>query len=729
MSALAHIFSGYGYKISGSDIEINNITKALQRKKIDVKIGHNSSNITDQDLVVYSSCIKENNPEIIAARSKRIPIMPRIELLQELMKLHKKTIGIAGTHGKTTITAMAALLTENAGLSPTLLIGGESPHFKGNVKLGKRNLLVSEVDESDGRFILLRPSHIVISNIEYEHPERYKNEGMLVDTFRHFLTKQSKSTAVFYRYEDKNLQDLIAGYKGKSFSFGFSNKADLYADNLNMDGNKISFDCFFKKKPIGKFTINIPGIHNVLNALAVVALGLELHINIGIIKKSLSMYKGVKRRFEIVGHVNGAKVVEDYAHHPTEIKATIQAAYSLRPKRIITVFQPHRYTRTKAFCMDFSRSFNGSSEVILTDIYSASENKLKGISTKSIYDLMAKQQSIPVKLMNKEEIAPYLLRTARKGDIVLILGAGDVGSIAKELVGHSSGISEIGGSVLFNERLSKHTTFRIGGPCKVWIEPKNEKELKKILKITSEKKEKILIMGLGSNMLIKDKGFNGAVINLGSKFFKKVRIKGTSVFAGAGVKLASLIERCYEKSLEGLEELVGIPSTVGGAVFMNASYMRTTSDFIKSVRVMNKNDGTIKVLKRKDIKFEYRHSDLDVFIILEVEFSLEKANKKFLLEKKKRLLAHKRITQPIGSFSAGCIFKNPKGEISAAKYIDMLGLKGKKKGKAEISKKHANFIINRKNAKAEDVLHLMDVIKKRVKGKFGKTLIPEVKVI
>ncbi|MBL7157826.1 MAG: UDP-N-acetylmuramate--L-alanine ligase [Candidatus Omnitrophica bacterium] len=436
MSGLAFILSRMGSSVTGSDIEENSIVKKLREKNITINIGHKAEAITDQELCVYSTSIRANNPELLRARDKGIPVIPRIELLGLVMERYEKVIGVTGTHGKTTITAMASHLLQVAGTDPTVLIGGESPNFDGNAKLGKGNVLVAEIDESDGRFVgLSNLTHIIMPNLEKEHMEYYRSESHLLDVFKKFLGAQSAKSTFFYRREDGNLQKLASGAsRGKKISFGFTDRSDVRATNIRIGIFRIEFDCSCRGNYLGTFTINIPGVHNVTNALGVISLGIELGIDPGMIKHALSTYKGVKRRFEVIGEASGAKIVEDYAHHPTEIKATIAAAYSLKPKRLITVFQPHRYTRTKSFYKEFSSSFAGSDEVILTEVYSASEDKIKGAGIKSIYDIMVKENSVPVRLLEKGAIPGYLSKKAKNGDLILILGAGDINKTAHEVL-------------------------------------------------------------------------------------------------------------------------------------------------------------------------------------------------------------------------------------------------------------------------------------------------------
>jgi len=434
MSGLASILVRMGCKISGSDLVENDLTRKLRLSGVKIHLGHNLRVINNQDIVVLSSCIRSDNPEVRRAKELGIRVISRIKLLKIVMEKNEKVIAVTGTHGKTTITAMTSLLAERAGLDPTVIIGGESPHFNGNAKLGKGDLLIAEVDESDGRFPILRPSHIIIPNLEKEHLEHYRNEKHLEDTFLRFLKAQLSDSFLFYREEDERLARLSKVFKGKKTSFGFSKRASLRASDIDINVSRARFSVLWKNKKIGNIILHIPGVHNILNALAVTSFGLEFGIDFSVIANALSSYRNAKRRFEVIGGARGAKIVEDYAHHPTEIKATIQAAHSLRPKRVIAVFQPHRYSRTKSFYKEFSNSFTGSSEVVLTNVYAASENRLRGASSKRIYDQMLKNTSIPVKLLSMNRIPYYISKIIKKGDLVLVLGAGDIGSTSKKIL-------------------------------------------------------------------------------------------------------------------------------------------------------------------------------------------------------------------------------------------------------------------------------------------------------
>ncbi len=434
MSALALILDETGYSVTGSDIEENDIIKKLRGKGMAIGVGHNASRVNDRDLVVFSSSIRADNPEILQARKNRTKVISRTELLKMVMEKYERVIGITGTHGKTTITAMTAHLLEEAGFDPTALIGGESPHFAGNAKLGKSGTLVAEVDESDGRLVHLTGlTHAIIPNLEREHLEHYGDERRLLKTFERFFLSQSPGCRFFYGFEDLNLKKLLKKFKNRAVSFGFSKNAFVSAGNIKTEIFRTEFDCFLGKTEIGRFTVNLPGRHNISNALAAISLGAELKIDAGRMIRAIASYRGVKRRFEVIGNVNGASIIEDYAHHPTEIKATISAACSLKPRRLITVFQPHRYTRTKSFYKEFSGSFEGSDEVILAEVYPASEDKIEGASSLRICEIMKKRRSIPVRLMETGEIRAYLSEKLSEGDIALVLGAGNIGKIAHDI--------------------------------------------------------------------------------------------------------------------------------------------------------------------------------------------------------------------------------------------------------------------------------------------------------
>lgn len=433
MSGLARILTDRGLKITGSDLKNNRLIEKLRKRGCDIRIGHGKICGTPE-AVVRSFSVKDDNPEIIQAGIRNIPVLERSELLKIIFESKARSVAVAGTHGKTTTTAMISCILDKAGLEPTVLIGGELDYFDGNAKSGNGDVLVSEVDESDGYLPKISSQHAVITNVEKEHMEYYKEMRNLLEAFRRFIHKK-RNGVIFYNKDDCNLRKLTEGYKGKRISFGSSGNCDFYPMSIKENGLSQEFICCNKKKNLGNVLINIPGRHNVFNALAAISCGLEFGLGFDKIRDTLSAFKGVKRRFEIKAGagVNDIILVEDYAHHPTEIRAVIGTASKLNRKRVIVVFQPHRFTRTAHLEKEFSKAFNDVDELILTDIYPASEDPIEGVSIKNIHDGVKREGLKSVKTLPKNEIAPYLKKIARNGDIILVLGAGDINGIVPDI--------------------------------------------------------------------------------------------------------------------------------------------------------------------------------------------------------------------------------------------------------------------------------------------------------
>lgn len=431
MSGLARILTDRGLKITGSDLKNNRLIEKLRKRGCNIRIGHGKIYGTPE-AVVRSFSIKDNNPEIIQAGIRNIPVLERSELLKILFESKARSVAVTGTHGKTTTTAMISCIFDKAGLDPTVLIGGELDYFDGNARSGKGDILVSEVDESDGYLPKISSQHAIITNIEKEHLEYYKDMRNLLEAFKGFIHKR-RNGVIFYNKDDSNLRRLTDGYKGKRISFGSSGNCDFYPMSIKENGLSQEFICFKKKKKLGNVYINIPGRHNVFNALAAISCGLEFGLEFDKMRDILSTFKGVKRRFEIKARVNDIILVEDYAHHPTEIKAVIGIASKLNRKRVIVIFQPHRFTRTAYLEKEFSKAFNDADELILTDIYAAGEDPIQGVSINNIHNGVKKEGSKSVKTLPKDEIAPYLKKIVRSGDIILVLGAGDINGIIPDI--------------------------------------------------------------------------------------------------------------------------------------------------------------------------------------------------------------------------------------------------------------------------------------------------------
>ncbi|MDD5167052.1 MAG: UDP-N-acetylmuramate--L-alanine ligase [Candidatus Omnitrophica bacterium] len=434
MSGIAQLLLRRKDKVSGSDLKESSITQELQNLGAQVYTGHQSANITGADFVIYSSAIRPDNPEIVEAKKKGLPLLKRAQALAELMQ-DKTVITVTGSHGKTTTASLASYLLMEAGLMPSVAIGGILKNINTNASLGGGKFFVAEADESDGSFLYYRPDYSIITNIDREHLDYYKEFKNEIEAFREFLHRTEDNGCVFCSADDANLRNIIADYKKRYVLFGLGEKADIYPKNIKIEGLSSEFDCFYKNKFIDRFRLALGGMHNISNALSVIALGLELGIGLEHIKKTLADYKGAKRRLEIKFSERGLLVIDDYAHHPTEISATLAAVKNLEKDRLIAVFQPHRYSRTQLLLDEFAASFDAADYVIITDIYAASESPIEGVSALGICEKIKKHSpGKEIYFLTKDKIREHILKAIKPGDVVMMLGAGDIVKISDELV-------------------------------------------------------------------------------------------------------------------------------------------------------------------------------------------------------------------------------------------------------------------------------------------------------
>ena len=434
MSGIAEILINLGYEVSGSDLKSSEQTRRLESLGAKIFTGHFPSNITDYHVVVTSSAIDPLNPEIIEARKKNIPIIHRSEMLAELVRL-KHGIGVAGTHGKTTTSSMLASVLRDGGMNPTAIIGGKVFNFGSNARVGEGQYIVFEADESDGSFLKLLPSIAIVTNIDADHLDHYKYFEGLKDAFLSYI-----NNIPFYGYsvlctDDNVIRELLPRIERPYYTYGFNDDADFTAHNVRMENGKTCFRCDYKKTTVGEFTLSQLGNHNVLNSLAVIAVALELGLKYEAIRDGLKNFKGVGRRLETVGTRNGILVMDDYGHHPTEIRATLSALKNLG-RRIVVIFQPHRYTRTELLWDDFGQSFAFADELFLSDIYPAGEEPIEGVSTELICQAVKKHENRDAVYVRKfEDIAPSVVKVLREGDVVVTLGAGDIHKAGPAILG------------------------------------------------------------------------------------------------------------------------------------------------------------------------------------------------------------------------------------------------------------------------------------------------------
>ncbi|MEK7274952.1 MAG: UDP-N-acetylmuramate--L-alanine ligase [Candidatus Desantisbacteria bacterium] len=432
MSGIAEVLLNLGYNVTGSDMAETEITKRLKELGGKIYIGHSIENIDDADVVVYSSAVSKENPEVLAARQKRIPVIPRAEMLAELMRL-KYGIAVAGAHGKTTTTSMVSLVLSTAGMDPTVVVGGRFNDIGSNARLGSSEYLVAESDESDGSFLRLSPIIAVVTNIDEEHLDYYQNIAQIKDTFVEFMNKVPFYGSVILCLDNEHLQSVMDKIERRVITYGLTKEAMIRAEEILFDGFSSEFTVVFEGTALGRIRLNVPGIHYVSNALAAVAVGLDLNIEFKKIADALGGYSGVQRRFQIVGETDNITIIDDYAHHPTEIAATLSAAKSTS-RRVVAVFQPHRYTRTQALAKGFGQCFNDADVVVVTNIYGAGEKPIEGVDTSLIVkSLVESGHSRVMFLQTHDEIVDFLHGFACPHDVVITLGAGDIWKVGKRL--------------------------------------------------------------------------------------------------------------------------------------------------------------------------------------------------------------------------------------------------------------------------------------------------------
>ena len=436
MSGIAELLLNIGYKVSGSDLNMTAITDHLRALGGVVHRGHNEENIGEADAVVTSSAISQDNPEVVAARARRIPVVQRAEMLAELMRLKKFGIAIAGSHGKTTTTSMVSWLLSQAGLDPTIVIGGRVDSLGGNARLGGGEFLVAEADESDGSFLKLSPVLEVVTNIDLEHLDYYRDIDHIKDAFLQFIAKIPFYGAAIVCLDDENIADILPAIGRRVITYGLTAQADYHGENVRFQDGRVYADVYRGERFLGAIDVAPPGRHNIYNALATVAIGEELDISFTVIAQALRTFPGVQRRMQKKGEIAGVTVVDDYGHHPTEIRATLTAIKTAWPnKRLVVLFQPHRYSRTQALAQEFRTCFHQADVLLMTEIYAASERPIEGVSGASLLaEIERHGQKQAHFVAGVEEMAAAVLPMLKENDLVLTLGAGNIVKAGEELL-------------------------------------------------------------------------------------------------------------------------------------------------------------------------------------------------------------------------------------------------------------------------------------------------------
>ena len=732
MSGLAGLLIELGHAVSGSDKATSTETERLQQLGLRFHEQHGPEHAATADLVVFSSAIKGDNPILVASRDSGKPVVRRAEALAAIMSA-KRGIVIAGMHGKTTTSAMTAHVLREGGLHPSHYVGAEIPLLGTNAHWDWRGeFFVAEGDESDGTLRCFRPEHSLILNIEEEHLDFYADLAAIEKVFGQLIDQTSGT--VFYNIDDPNTARLCAK-RNSAVSYGFSENARYRGINVEL-GDFGSVFCVYRHgQKLGQATLYVPGEHNVHNALGVIALASELGIPFEKIAASLRKFEHARRRFEIKYESDRFLLVDDYAHHPTEICATLRTARATGRKRVLAMFQPHRYSRTKALRSEFGCAFDEADRVVVTDVYPASEPPIPDISGQTIVDEMVK---------HGHRGASYQLRFERvhcdignaldAGDLVLSLGAGNIHEqlsiLAADLVIAEKLKAIVGaeGDVRLYEPLSKHTTLRVGGPAQFWVEPRNEKGFSDLIRFCRNENLSLFAMGRGSNLLVRDGGIRGVVVHPCGGDFDKIEVNSSEITAGAGVKLREVAYAARAANLGGLEWMEGIPGVIGGALRMNAGAMGAqTFERVTRIRYLDA-EGNPHARNRDQLEVFYRRFPLlENNFAISATFRAQPAERAEIDGRLRESQEKRRTTQPIAK-SAGCIFKNP-GSIPAGKLVDELGLKNSRVGNARVSEVHGNFIVNDGGATAAEMLQLIDKIQSAARAKRGIELETEVEIV
>jgi len=737
MSGLALLLLGMGHRVSGSDRVTSDETERMQGLGLMFSSPHGAEAVADAELVVFSSAIRPENPARQEADRLGVRSIRRAECLAAILGT-KKGVLISGTHGKTTTSAMCAHVMRRGSARPSHYVGAEIPVLGTNAHWDEEgDYMVAEGDESDGTLQLYAPEHTVVLNVEEEHLDFY--ERGLEQIKEVFTTTLNKTRgAVIYCGECEVATELCAHREG-SISYGWSD-ADYIVDNVVEHGGAVAYDVLRRTesgyKELGRVELGVPGRHNVLNSLAALAVAEATGVVFNDAARALATFAGAKRRFETKYFSEKLRVIDDYGHHPTELAATLQTARSLNPKRIVVLFQPHRFSRTQKLASEFGAALQAADYVCVADVYPASELPIPGVTGQTIVDAMAEHGNTPGKYVGAVATAHYAVgNVLRDGDLLITLGAGNVHEAGTKIAKDMAVLEEIqrcgdSGEVKASlyEPMRKHTTMLVGGPAQYWIEPQTHEACACVVKYCRNRGIPVRFVGRGSNLLVRQGGIRGVVIHPNKGVFGEVTVDGDVVTAGAGARFKKVASVAQQAGLTGFEWMEGIPGNVGGGLRMNAGAMGTeTFDQVVDVTFLDE-DGEIRTRGRDEIESFYRNvPELRRNFALRARFKGVPAEAdaiKALMDESK----HKRqSSQPVAA-SAGCIFKNH--ELSpAGKLVDELGLKDSSVGKARVSLEHGNFIVNDGGAQAKEVLELIENIRDKAREERGIELDTEVQIL
>jgi len=731
MSGIAGLLLALGHRVSGSDKVGSLETDRLRGLGLQFSSPHTAEVVREADIVIFSSAIKPGNVAYDEAHRLGKMMVRRADALAAVMH-RKRGIAIAGMHGKTTTSAMAAHVLRVGGLKPSHYVGAEIPILGTNAHWdAEGEYFVAEGDESDGTIALYHPEHSILLNIEEEHMDFYESLEAIEAVYGQLLDQTSGN--IFYCVDDAHAARVCKG-RANAISYGETDSAEFRFQTVLSRSFHSKFKVYRREKWLGDFALNIPGRHNISNATGVIALGTVLGISVEKIAEAFESFRGAKRRFEVKYRSDNYMVVDDYGHHPSEIKATLETARGVCSGRVMVMFQPHRYSRTQALQHEFGAAFGKADRVFVADVYAASEKPIPGVTGQTIVDAVTRTghdgaQFVAVRQQIPVALGPLI----EPGDLVLSLGAGDIHEQGTRLAADLARIEELqaamgAGVARLYEPLAKHTTLRVGGPAQYWLEPETEAGFARLVRHCTANGIKLFVIGRGSNLLVRDGGLTGAVVHLARGEFRNIGVNGTEITAGAGVKLKELAYAARDALIGGLEWFEGIPGQVGGALRMNAGAMGgETFRHVVSVRFIDE-QGNFMTRTPAEIEVHYRDVPaLARNYAVAATFKGEPGKAEEIHAALEASMQKRRASQPKES-SAGCIFKNP-ASCPAGKLVDELGLKDTRVGGARVSPVHGNFIVNDGNATAADVLELIEKIKAAAREQRGIELETEVQIL
>ncbi len=732
MSGIAGLLLELGHRVSGSDKVDSPEVDRLRQGGLAFHSPHQAELVRGVDLVIYSSAIRVGNPAYDESLRLGLPMIRRAEALAAVLHA-REGIVVAGMHGKTTTSAMVAHLLRAGGVRPGHYVGAEIPILGTNAHWdGEGRYFVAEGDESDGTIRLFHPHHVLLLNIEEEHLDFYADLEAIFEAYRTLL-RQTASWFV-YCLDDPHAARLASEFSG-GISYGETAGADYRFHRVRPGMGRSEFEIEVRGCAAGTFTLGIPGRHNVRNATGAAAVALELGLTPDGVAQALASFRGAKRRFETVpSGESGVQVFDDYGHHPTEVAATLQTAREIAPNRVLVMFQPHRFSRTKALSREFAHAFDAADEVRVTDIYPANEPPIPGITGEWLAGVVREEGGhvgctyAPMARLHHE-----LGAQARPGDLILSLGAGNIHEAGKRLAADLATAAALretlnGRLVKLYEPLARHTTIRIGGPAQFFVQPESVEELGSLLAFARAEELPVTLLGRGSNLLILDGGIRGIVVRLSGGAFSRLEANGPTIEVGAAVRFKQVSAAAKAAGLGGFEWMEGIPGSVGGGLRMNAGAMgiETFNQVVRLTAISR--EGELRTFRRDELEVHYRETPmLADWIAVEVTFEGRPAAAEEIEGRLRESMEKRKRSQPAAS-SAGCIFRNPE-HSPAGRLIDELGLKDLMVGRARVSNVHGNFIVNDGGATAAEVLQLIERVKAVARTERGIDLHTEVRVV